>query len=327
MAQDPYGYSFIIPAYNDAAGLERHFRYFAACSARVQLVIVDDCSQDATEAVVAAAALPENIRVTYHRMAANGGPAAARNHGISLAEEERVMFLDADDLLAPCFFDVMRLAPLGGETDFVLFKYHLSRDPEQRFTYEMHGVDRTFFSRGPEASFPVQRFRPQDRSGAMGTVNFPWNKLYRRGFLQDAGIRFPDLRMHEDITPHWQSFLRCRMFGVLYWAPPLITHWEVPEGGRATQYVGEKRMGVFEELAKLETELLAHRQGGRLQPVFAAFCNDLFNWMSRSLCEGGDAGVRKWGRTYAEAAERFWAESQIGRPVGLKGEKPGKGAS
>lgn len=305
MAQDSFGYSFIIPAYNDAAGLERHFSYFASCRARVQLVIVDDCSQDHTEAAVAAAELPDNVRITYHRMAQNSGPAAARNFGITLAEEDRVMFLDADDLLAPCFFDVMALAPLGGGTDFVLFKYHLSRDPDQRFTYEMHQVDRAFFSRRPETSFPVQRFRVQDRCGAMGTVNFPWNKLYRRDFLLEAEIRFPDLRMHEDITPHWQSFLRCRQFGVLYWAPPLITHWEIPGRGRATHYVGEERMPVFEELANVESELLAHSNGWQLQPVFTAFCNDLFSWMSGDLCESGNDEAKAWGRKYAAAAEQF----------------------
>ncbi|UWQ81926.1 glycosyltransferase family 2 protein (plasmid) [Leisingera sp. S132] len=314
MAQDPFGYSFIIPAYNDAAGLQRHFAYFAACGARVQLVIVDDCSQDGTEAAVAAAELPENIRITYRRMAENGGPAAARNLGITLAGEERVMFLDADDLLAPCFFDVMRLAPLGGETDFVLFKYHLSRDAGQRFSYDMHPVDRRFFSRRPEASFPLQRFRLQDRPEAMATVNFPWNKLYSRGFLQRADIRFPDLRMHEDITPHWQSFLRCRQFGVLDWAPPLITHWEVPQGGRATQYVGEKRMDVFAELANVEAELLTHAGAGRLLPVFAGFCEDLFTWMRGRLCDGGGAGAERWRRKYAAAAAAFWAASEAEQP-------------
>ncbi|KIC22127.1 glycosyltransferase family A protein, partial [Leisingera sp. ANG-Vp] len=269
---------------------------------------------DGTEAAVAAADLPANIRITYHRMAQNGGPAAARNHGITLAEEERVMFLDADDLLAPCFFDVMRLAPLGGETGFVMFKYHLSRKPEQRFSYDMHPVDRRFFSRAPEACFPVQRFRLQDRPEAMATVNFPWNKLYDRAFLLEARISFPDLRMHEDITPHWQSFLRCRMFGVLDWAPPLITHWEVPEGGRATQYVGEKRMDVFAELANVEAELLTHAGAGRLLPVFADFCDDLFTWMSGGLCDGGDAEAERWRRKYAAAAAAFWAASEAEQP-------------
>lgn len=311
MAQNTFGYSFIIPAYNDAVGLARHFEYFAACSDRVQLVIIDDCSADETETVVAGADLPDNIRITYRRMEQNGGPAAARNLGITLAEEDRVMFLDADDLLAPCFFDVMALAPLGGETDFVLFKYHLSQDPDQRFSYDMHLVDRTFFSAQPKFDFPVQRFRLQDRPDAIGTVNFPWNKLYSRKFLVDAKISFPNLRMHEDITPHWQSFLRCRQFGVLYWAPPLITHWEVPESDRATQYVGEKRMGAFSELANVEAEVLAHSQAEYVLPVFSGFCKDLFSWMSGRLCEGGDADAQAWRVQYAEAAENFWQASQV----------------
>lgn len=83
MAQSTFGYSIIIPAYNDAAGLARHFEYFSACSARVQLIIIDDCSEDETETVVAAAALPDNIRITYRRMEQNGGPgggAQPRHH-------------------------------------------------------------------------------------------------------------------------------------------------------------------------------------------------------------------------------------------------------
>lgn len=309
------GYSFIIPAYDDAPGLARHFDYFATCPAPVQLVVVDDCSGDGTADLVAAAALPGNVELTYHRQPENRGPAAARNAGLELATRDRVMFLDADDLLAPCFFDVMSLAPFGPEVDFVMFKHHLSTRATTRFTYDMHGVDRAFFSRDPTADFPVQQFRLKDRPDVLATVNFPWNKLYRRTFLQEAGIVFPDLRMHEDITPHWQSFLRCRGFGLLYWAPPLLTHYEIPQADRATQYVGERRMGVFSELARVELELLAHPDADRLQPVFAEFCAQLFGWMTNGLCRGDDPETRLWRLRYQEGIEAFWREAQTPRPL------------
>lgn len=308
------GYSFIIPAYNDAFGLARHFDYFAACSAPVQLVVVDDCSEDGTEELVAAAALPGNVEIIYRRQPENRGPAAARNAGLGLATRDLVMFLDADDLLAPCFFDVMSLAPFGPGVDFVMFKHHLSTEATTRFSYYMHQVDRAFFSKDPTADFPVQQFRLKDRLDVLETVNFPWNKLYRRTFLQEAGIVFPDLRMHEDITPHWQSFLRCRSFGLLYWAPPLVTHYEIPEADRATQYVGEKRMGVFPELARIELELLAHTDADRLQPVFAKFCSDLFGWMTDGLCSGDDAETRLWRLRYQDGIEAFWKGAQTPRP-------------
>ena len=309
-------YSFIIPAYNDRDGIARHLAYFRDVRAPVQLVIVDDCSEDDTADLVASAKMPDHVEITYHRQAENGGPAAARNTGLELATRDYLLFLDADDLLAPCFFDVMRLAPFGPGVDFVMFKHHLSTRADLRFTYDMHQVDRAFFSRNPYSPFPVQTFRLKDRPEAPGTVNFPWNKLYRRDFLLQAGIAFPDLRMHEDITPHWQSFLRSESFGVLYWAPPLLTHYEIPHADRATQYVGEKRMGVFAELARVEKELQAHPDRDRLQPVFAEFCTHLFHWLTGPLCAAGDTEARLWRVQYQKAVEAFWRAAQTPRPGG-----------
>lgn len=313
MAED---ISFIIPAYNDAAGLERHFRYFTDARRQVQLVVVDDGSSDGTEALISRADLPAEVELTYHRMAVNSGPAAARNMGITLAGRERVMFLDADDLMTPDFFSVMALAPFAADMDFVMFKHHLSLSADQRFTYDMHPVDRAFFSHALEGTFPLCQARLKDRPQAPATINFPWNKLYRTSFLRDAGITFPDLKMNEDITVHWQSFLRCRTFGVLFWAPPLITHYEIPEGTRATQYVGDKRMPVFGELAQLEAEMLAHPDADLLTPVFREFCHDLFGWMAGSLCDGsGDKG-QEWRPRYAAAAKAFWEASAVGQGNG-----------
>ncbi|WP_165937701.1 glycosyltransferase family 2 protein [Antarcticimicrobium sediminis] len=309
-------YSFVIPAYNDRDGIARHLDYFRGVRDPVQLVIVDDCSEDDTADLVAAAQMPEHVEITYHRQVENGGPAAARNTGLELATRDYAMFLDADDLLAPCFFDVMRLAPFGPGVDFVMFKHHLSAQADVRFTYDMHRVDRTFFSRNPYSPFPMQTFRLKERPGALTTVNFPWNKLYRRDFLLQAGITFPDLRMHEDITPHWQSFLRSRTFGVLYWAPPLLTHYEIPQGDRATQYIGEKRMGVFAELARIEEELLAHPDADALRPVFAEFCGHLFHWMTGPLCAADNDESRLWRAQYQEAVDAFWEAAQTPRPGG-----------
>lgn len=318
MTHNPDGYSFILPAYNDAEGLRRHIDFFSHVPGGrdqpVQLVVVDDCSEDETPDLLAAVELPEGLRVTYRRQMRNTGPAQARNLGISLAEEERVMFLDADDLLSPCFFTVMKTVPLGvSQLDFVLFKYHLSTDRALRFTYDMHLVDRRFFTRDSSIFYPVSCYRLQDRPWALATVNFPWNKLYRRAFLQDSGIAFPDVRMHEDIPPHWASFLRSNLFGVLDWAPPLITHYEVFSERRATQYVGEKRMAVFTDLLpQVEAEVLNHSAADRLLPIYRDFCRDLFAWLSGKLCDDGGEAGRIWRPRYEDAIAAFWASSLAG---------------
>lgn len=297
-------YSFVIPAYNDAEGLQRHLDYFRTRPELIQLLIVDDGSTDETETVMSAADLPDNIALVYHRQAENGGPAAARNTGMDLAEGTYLTFLDADDILAACFFDYVALSPLQNGADLVLFKYHLSTDPDQRYTYDMHRIDNAFFTGIEGIELPTQTYRLADLPGVLSTVAFPWNKVYRRAFLKESNIRFPDLRMHEDILPHWHSFLRAERFGVLSWAPPLITHYEAV-GERATGYIGERRMGVFDSLTELHDELDSHDLSGALLPQFDSFCQDMFGWMTGPLCAGRGQEGQLWRRRYRAAIQQF----------------------
>lgn len=89
--------SIIIPTYNHA-----HFVGEAIDSAlvqthkRVELIVVDDGSTDSTSEVVHR----YGSRVRYIRQR-NRGLSAARNAGIRAASESNLVFLDADDRLAP----------------------------------------------------------------------------------------------------------------------------------------------------------------------------------------------------------------------------------
>lgn len=90
--------SVITPAYK----AERHL---AECAASVrdqtygniEHVIVDDASPDGTWDVIERIA-QQDPRVVPVRLAANVGPAAARNAGIEIASGDYLAFLDADDL-------------------------------------------------------------------------------------------------------------------------------------------------------------------------------------------------------------------------------------
>lgn len=297
-------FSFVIPAYNDAQGLARNFDYFFARPERIQLVVVDDASTDDTAALIADARPPANIRLDYHRQPQNAGPAAARNVGIDLATGDYLMFLDADDLLADCFFTYVNLSPLRNGADFVLFKYHLSTG-DDRYSYDMHAIDNRFFSRIEGSGFPLGTFTARDMPQALRTVNFPWNKIYRREFFIAAGIGFPGHRMHEDILPHWHSFLRAQTFGILNWAPPLITHYEQPGGTRATNYIGSQRLAVFPMLQGLYAEIADHPLADLFLPQFHAFCDDLFTWLIDVLCAGKAA--RPWRARYQAEIAAFRA--------------------
>ena len=63
-----------------------------------EVLIVDDCSTD--ESVkICEEQYKDEPRVRVIRQEKNGGPAAARNRGMELAEGEYITFLDSDDVI------------------------------------------------------------------------------------------------------------------------------------------------------------------------------------------------------------------------------------
>jgi glycosyltransferase involved in cell wall biosynthesis len=85
--------SVIIPSYNAAAHLRRAVdSVLAQTWHSLELLVVDDGSTDDTRAALHA--YGDRLRLLSQ---ANGGPAAARNHGLREAAGEYVAFLDADD--------------------------------------------------------------------------------------------------------------------------------------------------------------------------------------------------------------------------------------
>lgn len=90
--------SVIMPAFNRSSLIVR-----ALESVRRQarppkmLIVVDDASTDDTVEQVLAWSKRTAFPVTIERMTVNGGPAAARNHGMALAMTSLIAFLDSDD--------------------------------------------------------------------------------------------------------------------------------------------------------------------------------------------------------------------------------------
>jgi teichuronic acid biosynthesis glycosyltransferase TuaG len=93
--------SVVMPAYNAAATLQASMdSVFAQTHADVELLVIDDCSKDASWSIVQSMAAREP-RLVPIRMTQNGGVAAARNAGIEAATGTHIAFLDSDDRWLP----------------------------------------------------------------------------------------------------------------------------------------------------------------------------------------------------------------------------------
>ncbi|MBO4908227.1 MAG: glycosyltransferase [Lachnospiraceae bacterium] len=89
----------IIPTYNRAGTIEKAIKSVLDQTFEdFTLIVVDDCSSDDTEKVVAN--IPDE-RIVYHRLSENKGAAGARNEGARLATTEFIAFQDSDDAWLP----------------------------------------------------------------------------------------------------------------------------------------------------------------------------------------------------------------------------------
>lgn len=121
----PAEFSIIMPAYNCADTVAESLDSVLAQSwSDFELIVVDDCSQDATADILADYARQDK-RIRVLRQPTNQGVALARNRAIEAASGPLIAFLDSDDLWLPEklarqkeFFDAGHLLLFSSYTRF-----------------------------------------------------------------------------------------------------------------------------------------------------------------------------------------------------------------
>jgi CDP-glycerol glycerophosphotransferase len=150
-----------------------------------EVIVVDDGSTDRSPAICdAIAAGRPGWRVVHQ---ANAGLGAARNVGIDLATGEYVGFVDGDDVLLPAYADLVRRAAADG------------------VNVATGAVNRTDGERDWPSSLHLRAL--QEVGDQVVLVDDPsliydttaWNKVYRRSFLAEHGLRFPEGVLYEDL--------------------------------------------------------------------------------------------------------------------------------
>lgn len=177
--------SIIIPVYNGA-------KYLDCCLKSVlnqtmqdfEIICIDDGSSDCTLDLL------EEYKKSDPRIKvftqSNKGGGAARNLGLDNAVGEYLLFLDADDFFDEKLVELAYLKASSQHADVCVFKAYIYDDlsgdkwPEQSSLVKSNLPNKSSFT-------------PTEVNDLFGTFKtWPWNKIFRRHFIESCNIRFQE---------------------------------------------------------------------------------------------------------------------------------------
>ena len=179
--------SVIVTAYNIEDYLKRCMdSLLVQTYQRMEIIIVDDGSTDKTPEICDEyAAKSEKVRVIHQK---NGGPSAARNAGVMIAEGDYIGYVDGDDWVEPFMYEQMLSACLETRADIAICSYRQ-------------------VGKGAEEITPTGNIIPLSREEALEryinghsqshVYHSVWSKLFKREIISE--IAFPEGRKSEDI--------------------------------------------------------------------------------------------------------------------------------
>lgn len=215
--------SVLLPAYNAAATLDQTLASLAQQTCRdFEVVLVDDCSTDATAAL--AQRFAPHLRLKVLRNETNQGVARSLNRGLAAAEGEFIARLDADDLAQPNRLqrqlDVLREQPqldvLG--THMVMFQARAGADG----AVTMHALGLL--------AHPLTDAAIKTALVQRNVLSHP-SLMIRRGFFDDVGGYNPGLDYAED----YDLWCRGALLGKRYANLPEALTWYRLHGGQVSQ--------------------------------------------------------------------------------------------
>ena len=235
--------SVIIPIYNVRSFIERGLKNVLVQNyPDFEILLSDDGSTDGSyEECQRWASKDSRIRVLHQE---NKGAGAARNHGIKEAKGEFIYFFDIDDEIYPHLLDYCVRTMNEKEVDFICFGYE-----NVETTYNSKVIvdfpETHITSNSDLRDLYVDQF-------VMKVNGFPWNKFYRKSFLDKHHLRYEDQRIQQDEVFNLNCY---RYLEKAYLSPEVLYTYYVYEKGNTRSRFIPNRFDIYKSVREHFEEL------------------------------------------------------------------------
>ncbi len=189
-------FSIIIIAYNIEDYIQRAIESVENQTFKdIEIIVVDDCSKDKTrEKILELCMKYKNIIFEKHEKNKKAG--GARNTGLEIATGEYIVFLDGDDYLSNNEVLYKLDKVIGKEkTDVIYLGFQIEGDRK-------------------ELVIPSEETCTKTYKVAIDKYPNPWSKCWRREFLKENIIKFPENRFYEDVLFVYNGIMKSKSFKI-----------------------------------------------------------------------------------------------------------------
>ena len=220
-----------------------------------QIVLVDDGSTDSSADICDDFARQNSAVVVLHKE--NGGLSDARNAGLSVASGEYVVFVDGDDLVAPCYIEHLMVPVLNSCADLSICDLLETANPDKLLALK-HDFQGAVLYSSEEALIECLK-------GEKLTVS-ACGKLGKRSLW--VSHPFPVGQVYEDLftIPHLIS-----QAGVVAHVPEYLYGQVMREGSiTRSSTISEKQYRDYDDAIRRNDELFSKSEKGEVRNAVTA---------------------------------------------------------
>lgn len=284
--------SIIMPLYNAARFLEE-----ALWSIRIQtftdyeLICINDASTDDTMEILYGFQ-KDDARIRILTNDKRHGAAYSRNRGMKEATGEYLAFLDGDDIFDETMLEVAYDKIEEKKADIVVFDFrHVPSGSIHKKLRICHGEE--FRNRYCKEPFSAAKCEPYEM---ISWGSAPWNKLYRRAFIEDNHLVFQDLPCANDI--YFVNMAIMLADKLIVSESETVMVYVREHSGTDRISVSRDSMCNFKALLQLGRELVERGRFGKLCSCF--YYRVFFSLQSALIMERQEARAKEFYRFLQE---------------------------
>lgn len=266
--------SFIVTTYNIESYIGRCLDSLAeVVRPGDQILILDDGSTDGTlaavERFIASGRVSDEVEITPVFFGENtmGGVGIAGNIGMDMARRDVVFFVDGDDWIDPDGFREARLAFEQQDCDVLIANYQ--EYDEKNDLYKVPADTHRWNKLRSDSDLEERRHE------AVEMIAVPWRKFYRRAFLEEHKLRFPEGDyFFEDNPFHWDVCMKAER---LAFANTRLCYHRVNRPGQTMASTGQELGAFFDHYDTIRAKV-NQQDNPRFERQAAAWILNNMSW-------------------------------------------------